>query len=306
MERFAIEAAGLSRTFRDHRRLFQRRGGEAVLALSDVSFQVRTGECVALVGPNGAGKSTLLKLLATLIAPSAGSASVNGFDIHTEQRDVRRSVGMMTGDDRSFFWPLTARENLQFFGQLQALAPAEAQRRAGEVLAQVGLAESADRRVAGYSAGMRQRLNIARAIIHQPPVLLLDEPTANLDQEHRASVIELIENVVVRGDRSVLVATHDAGLVVAVADRSLRLEAGSLVQVQRVERPVAYRISVASMEPQRLASLGAVAVEDGGALAVDITDLGDGHALSWTISSIVADGGEVLGVETLSPVAVKS
>ncbi len=140
------------------------------------------GEIVALLGPNGAGKSTLLRVLGTTVEPDAGTASVLGVDVVADPVEARRRIGLMIGDERALYWRLTGRENLTFFAALHGLRRgARAQRRAAELLAAAGLEEAADRRVLGYSSGMRARLLLARALVADPPLLLLDEPTRNLD-----------------------------------------------------------------------------------------------------------------------------
>jgi len=294
----AVETEQLGRVFREQRGIFQGAAGEPRHALRDVTLRVEPGECLALVGPNGAGKSTLLRVLATLLAPSSGTARVASHDVRRESRAVRRAVGVMNSDDRSFFWPLSGVENLRFFARMQDLPDDVARRRAGEVLEQVGLSAAAGQRVSGYSSGMRQRLNIARALLHAPPVLLLDEPTANLDLEHRAQVIDAVREQL-RGERAVLVATHDAGLVVALADNVARLEEGRLVAMRRRRDAVRYRLLVGGLALELVELLGAVQPGAQG-VELEVEDLGDGYALAAAISAIVGQGGEVLAVEVRS------
>jgi ABC-2 type transport system ATP-binding protein len=291
----AVETEQLGRIFRERGGIFQRAAGEPREALREVTLRVEPGECLALVGPNGAGKSTLLRVLATLVAPSSGMARVAGYDVVRESRAVRRSVGVMNSDDRSFFWPLSGVENLRFFARMQGMPVDLAQRRAAEVLEQVGLSGAAEQRVSGYSSGMRQRLNIARALLHAPPVLLLDEPTANLDLEHRAQVIDAVRELL-RGERAVLVATHDAGLVVALADNVARLEEGRLVAMRQRRDAVRYRLLVGGLALQLVGLLGTAQPAANG-VELDVEDLGDGYALAAAISAIVGQGGEVLAVE---------
>jgi len=288
----AIETERLSRVFREPGRLFRRATGPGTVALDDLTLQVEAGECVALVGPNGAGKSTLLRVLATLVLPTAGQARVHGYDTAREGAAVRRLVGVMTGDDRSFFWRLSGVENLVFFGELQGLSHRQARARAGQLLECVGLAGDADRRFAGYSTGMRQRLALARALLHAPPVLLLDEPTANLDLEHRGRALELLRDTLAGGWTTALIASHDAGLAVTLAQRTIRLDRGRRIEQSEAREPTRYLIRVRGLtEEQRRA----LAIDGGQELEID--DLGDGHALAAVIASVVSGGGEVLGVE---------
>jgi ABC-2 type transport system ATP-binding protein len=296
----SIATEHLMRVFREPGRLFRRAPGPRTVALDDLSIAVEVGECVALVGPNGAGKSTLLRVLATLVLPTSGTATVLGYDTVRHGAAVRRNVGVMTGDDRSFFWRLSGMENLVFFGELQGLTNRRARERANELLARVGLADAAGRRFSGYSAGMRQRLALARALLHDPPVLLLDEPTANLDLVHRGQVLELLRGVLASGRTTALIASHDAGLAVTLAGRSIRLEHGRRID-QRVARdPVRYVVRVTGLTAAQQHALGiAPGAETGASQELRVDDLGDGHALAAAIAAVVSGGGEVLQVESV-------
>ena len=280
-----VETNGLGRDFTQRRRLFQRRAAPIVIALDDVSFRLQPGACLALVGPNGAGKSTLLRLLATIISPTRGNASVAGYDVGRQSEQVRRSIGYTGDSDRSFFWPLTGIENLIFFSRLSGMTGAEAVRESRRWIERVGLQNAAEVRVSGYSAGMRQRLGLARALIHRPAVLLLDEPTANLDAEYRDVAVDIIEDVRREG-RGVLVATHDPALVSATATDTMRLEGGRIIAPESAINPVRYRL--------RLATPGGV---DGPADIVEVEDLGDGHALAAALSDEIARGRDVVSVD---------
>lgn len=149
-------------------------------AVDEVNIQVKAGELFGLLGPNGAGKTTLIKMLSTLILPTSGSALVNGFDL-TQDGLIKASIGLVTSDERSFFWRLTGRQNLEFFAQLHAVPPHQIDDRVEEVLHHVALLDEADQRFLTFSTGMRQRLSIARALLTQPNLLFLDEPTKGVD-----------------------------------------------------------------------------------------------------------------------------
>jgi ABC-2 type transport system ATP-binding protein len=192
-----------------------------------VSLEVPVGQRLAVLGPNGAGKSTLLRILAPLVQPSAGRVAVLGVDSAADSRGVRRLIGWATGDDRAFYWPLTGRANLEFFAAMQDLHGAPAQARIAEVLAQVGLGEVAGLAYHAYSSGMRQRLAIARALLHRPAVLLLDEPTRSLDPETAASVRRLLHDCSAAGQTLVWV-THNPQEAADFCDRVIWLRAGRI------------------------------------------------------------------------------
>ena len=288
MDAVLVETAELGREFIQRRRLFQRHGSAPVVALAGVTFRLGPARCLALVGPNGAGKSTLLRILATVVAPTAGRAAVCGFDVDSQAAQVRARVGFAGNADRSFFWPLTGIENLVFFGQLAGMSRPAAHDASLRLIERVGLGRAAESRVSGYSAGMRQRLGLARALLHRPPVLLLDEPTANLDAEYREIAIEIINAAVDEG-RSVVVATHDPGLVSATATDTLRLEQGQLVADEPAGTIVRYVVQLAP-----------AADGDGKPELLQVEDLGDGHVLSMALSQAIEDGRDILAVEKMN------
>jgi len=205
-----------------------RRLAGATAALVDVSLTVQPGEVLVLLGPNGSGKSTLLKLVATMLLPDQGSVTVAGADTRTQGNAARRSVSMAVAGERSFFPRLTARENLDFFAALEDM-PAQTRRQRVEwSLANSGMAEHADTLAMQFSSGMCQRLGIARALLKEPAVLLLDEPTRSLDPVAREQLLELIKQQA-SGSRSVLLATHLLDEAVAVGDHIVILSAGRIV-----------------------------------------------------------------------------
>ncbi len=200
-------------------------------ALKDVSLTVRRGEVLAVVGPNGAGKTTLLRILAGLVTPSEGQARIDGRDVVTDgtRSDFRRRVALIVGDERSFMYPLSGRENLRFFAALHGHSSPQGAARADRLLAEVGLDEAAHRRYATYSRGMRQRLALARGLLGDPEVLLLDEPTLGLDPVGARDLRRFLRDDVIRArGRTVIIGSNDPGEVRVLADRVLYLEAGRL------------------------------------------------------------------------------
>jgi heme exporter protein A len=192
-------------------------------ALAGVSFELGARETLLVLGPNGAGKTTLLRVLATLLRPSGGSARVLGCELPGEAWKLRGRVGYL-GDQPLLYRDLTGRENLRFHARLHGLAPGDTEQRIEMLLESVGMERRANERVAGLSAGMRQRLAVARCVLHDPELLLLDEPDAHLDAGGRDQVRSLIG----RGRARVLVS-HDPERALPESDRVLVLEPGGKV-----------------------------------------------------------------------------
>jgi ABC-2 type transport system ATP-binding protein len=215
-----------------------------VVALDGLDLDVERGEIVSLLGPNGAGKSTLLRILATVVLPDRGTASVCGVDVVADPGAARRQVGVMIGDERSLYWRLSGKENLAFFAALHGLRRRQALRDAVELLELVGLSEAAERPVMGYSSGMRARLSLARALLAGPPLLLLDEPTRSLDPLAAVEFREMAVRLTRERRAGILLATHDLHEAAAVSDRIVVLAAGRVM----LDEPAA------GMEPARLES----------------------------------------------------
>jgi len=201
-----IEARDLRRTYKTSTGTFRRRAVE-VEAVRGVTFSVERGELFGLLGPNGAGKTTTIKMLITLLLPTSGTAHVLGYDVVDDAREVRKRIGYVFGGERGLYDRLSGLDNLRYFAELYAVPPREQKRRIGELLELVGLNGRERERVEGYSRGMRQRLHIARGLLHDPPVMFLDEPTIGLDpvgaRELRATIAQLVE-----GGKTVLLTTH--------------------------------------------------------------------------------------------------
>src|ERR671934_802180 len=176
----AIEAADLRRTYKTHTGTFRRRAKE-IEAVRGISFSVEPGELFGLLGPNGAGKTTTIKMLITLLIPTAGSARVLGYDVVKNAREVRKRIGYVFGGDRGVYERLSGLDNLRYFAELYGVPAREQKRRIAELLDLVGLTGREREKVEGYSRGMRQRLHIARGLLHDPQVLFLDEPTIGVD-----------------------------------------------------------------------------------------------------------------------------
>jgi ABC-2 type transport system ATP-binding protein len=196
-------------------------------ALQGTTLQIDKGDRVAVMGPNGAGKTTLLKLIGGLLLPTEGEIVVNGFDTLHHSLAARKSVGFVLNEERSFFWRLTAVQNLEFFGALDNLWGAQLQHRIHELIRLVGLEEVADKPVAAFSSGMKQRLALARGLIAEPDVIILDEPTRALDPIACEELTELILGRVHLGsDKTLLIATHRMEEAIRLCNKVLVIDNG--------------------------------------------------------------------------------
>lgn len=212
----------------------------AHLALRGVDLEVPWGGIVALLGPNGAGKSTLLRTLGTSVLPDAGVVEVAGGNVVDQPGAARRALGLVLGEERSWYWRLSGRQNIEFFAALHGFGRREARSRAVELLKLVDLVAEADRRFDRYSSGMRARLSLARALLHEPPVLCLDEPTRTLDPVAASAFRALVVAQAETG-RAVLFTTHDLHEAAAVASRVVVMVRGR-VAASAEDRPNAARL----------------------------------------------------------------
>lgn len=212
------------------------------LALQDIDLQVRTGEIVALLGPNGAGKSTLLRVLATLTQPTFGAIEVTGWRLPQQGAEARARIGYV-GHQPLLYADLSAAQNLAFFARLYGIE--KAGRRIDQLLSKFGLEARRSEPVRNFSRGMQQRLAIARALLHKPAVLLLDEPHSGLDRE-AAIILDKLLRAQAKGGAAILLATHDLNRVLGLAQRVEVLAAGRLVaslpksKLTANQLPVAY------------------------------------------------------------------
>ncbi|TDD76839.1 ABC transporter ATP-binding protein [Actinomadura darangshiensis] len=217
----AVHTSGLGRVYKRGRK-------DPVVALDDLTLTIERNEIHGLLGPNGAGKTTLVKILSTVLLPSEGSARVLGHDVAAETRAVRSLVGLVLGGDRGLYDRLSARRNLLFWGALYKLDARTTRDRADALLERVGLAERADDRVERFSRGMRQRLHLARGLLHEPRVLFLDEPTSGLDPVAAGAFRRLVLDLRAEG-RTFLLATHDMDEATALCDRVTLIDRGRML-----------------------------------------------------------------------------
>ncbi|MGC9074983.1 MAG: ABC transporter ATP-binding protein [Candidatus Bipolaricaulaceae bacterium] len=225
-----IELRGVAKTYvvRERVGIFRPSLRREIPALQGIDLQVHQGEFVGLLGPNGAGKTTLLKIVATLLLPTRGEVRVNGLDALRYPGKVRPLLGVVLAGERTLYWKLTARENLLLFAGLYNLPRKRARKRADELLELVGLSEFADVTVEKFSTGMRKRLAIAKALVHQPPVLILDEPTAGLDPHGVEEVWRVLQALREEGT-TILMATHNMLEAERIPTRLLIIDAGKIL-----------------------------------------------------------------------------
>ena len=248
----AIEIRDLSKSFRAHAgwgQLF--RPGRQQPALAGITMTVPAGQIFGLLGPNGAGKTTLIKVLAGLILPDGGQASINGQDVVSESLAVRQSIGVVYGDERSFYWRLSLLENLRFYASLYRLPASLAQARIADLLARLDLQSVARVRMHALSSGMKQRAAIARGLIHDPPVLFLDEPTRALDPVATHELHRLVRERVADQGRTVLIATNTMREAEELCDRvtlinhGANIFTGSIGQLrERTHDAIVYRLVI--------------------------------------------------------------
>lgn len=231
----AIEVQEVSKRFARPlpflRRAFGRPGPDVVEALNDVTLDVRAGEIFGLVGRNGQGKTTLIKTTCGLIEPTSGRVRVFGHDTVRELREVKRRVGLVSADERSFYYRLTGRANLTFFGRLQGLADRAIAGRIDALSTTFELGPLLDRPFQEYSTGNKQRLAIARALLPNPPLLLLDEPTRSLDPISAESLRRVLSRFAGPGEgKTVLITTHNLSEIEQLCERVAILRRGRVIE----------------------------------------------------------------------------
>jgi ABC-2 type transport system ATP-binding protein len=229
----AVSVSRISKTypvpFLRLKKFLGRRFKPPVEALCDISFDIREGEIFGLIGPNGAGKTTLTKIIATLVQPTSGSVAVKGFDSVRQDERVRSQVGLATAEERSFYWRLTAEENLLFFARLYGLDETAAFKRIRELLNRFEIEELARRRFGELSTGNKQRLAVARAMLANPPVLLLDEPTRSLDPLAASRMRSLIKSLAsAEMPVTILLTSHNLAEVEELCERVAVIRGGRI------------------------------------------------------------------------------
>jgi ABC-2 type transport system ATP-binding protein len=203
-------------------------------AVNGVDLEIRRGEIFGLLGPNGAGKSTTIRMLCTLLEPTSGTARVNGYDVVTQSNQVRRNLGTVLAGERSIYWKLSGRENLQYFAALYHIPPTVAKKRVEELIERMEIKDRANELVEKYSTGMRQRIAIAKALLARPPILLLDEPTLGLDPQAARNLRELIAQLKQEG-HTILLTTHYMEEADQLSDRIGIIDTGKVIALDTPE-----------------------------------------------------------------------
>jgi len=320
---YAIETDSLTKRFRplrSYRDIFSPARRVERTAVSEVSLQIPPGQVFGLLGQNGAGKTTLIRMLTTLLLPTSGSARVAGHDVAHETSAVRAKIGLVSGDERSFYWRLTGRQNLEFFAALQHLSPALVTRRIDDVAGRLGVADHLERPFGHLSTGQRQKLAIVRGLMHEPAILFMDEPTRSLDPISAVTIREFVaEHIVGELGSTVILATHSMPEAESLCRRLAFIQDGRIIaegSVTDLRRAIGYGIrcelrlgpttGTAGLDlaalPGVLAVLPSVvpgvnAEGDSGPLVVRLT-LAEDDALAGVLRALVTNGADVLGCET--------
>jgi ABC-2 type transport system ATP-binding protein len=294
------------------KKFFRRKSGTPTVALRDVSLNVREGEIFGLIGRNGTGKTTFAKIIATLVQPTTGTVSVRGFDSVKDEERVRAQVGLASAEERSFYWRLTIEQNLLFFARLYGMDDRAARARIKELVALFELEELARRRFGQLSTGNKQRVIVARAMLSNPPVLLLDEPTRSLDPissiETRATIKRLAAG---SPPKTVLLTSHNLAEIEELCDRVAIISRGSLCalgtprelrSVHRATERVKLLLRGATRE-EIAQQLRAIAVADfearevGANVSVEFTREVEDQRLDEVLRAVRAARGEIVSVD---------
>jgi ABC-2 type transport system ATP-binding protein len=231
---FAIETENVSKKFKITKRyrelFFHPFKKDGITAIENITIQVKKGEIFGLLGPNGAGKTTLIKILSTLISPTSGSVFINGDNLRYHENEIKKIIGYITSEERSFYWRLTGRQNLIFFAALFNLSRNEAKYKIDSVLQLLDLKDQADRSFMTYSTGIKQKMAIARGLLSNPEILLMDEPTRSLDPYAARKIQDFIKKkVVFEEGKTVFLATHNLLEAEYLCDRLAIINKGHII-----------------------------------------------------------------------------
>jgi ABC-2 type transport system ATP-binding protein len=241
----------LRRTYQTTTGIIHRKKKE-IVALDGIDLSIQSGELFGLLGPNGAGKTTLTRILATVLLPTSGTAQIFGLDVVKAVKAIRPRIGLVFGGERGLYWRLSGRDNLQYFADLYKVPPEVAKRRIPELLDLVGLTDRANERIEGYSRGMKQRLHIARGLIHDPELLFLDEPTIGLDPLAAREMREVIRGLNQAG-KTIFLTSHYMFEIDALCNRVAIMSKGKILVM---DTPSALKKVVANLEVVEIECFG--------------------------------------------------
>jgi ABC-2 type transport system ATP-binding protein len=278
-----IEAIGLNKTYTMKKKIgFFRKEKITVEAVKNLNLTIHKGEIVGLLGLNGAGKTTTIKMLSTLLSPTEGTITIDGFDTERDAIEIKKRINMIAGGERMLYWRLTGVENLAYFGQLYGLKGQFLKERIQSLIEDVGLKDAADTPVEQYSKGMKQRLQIARGLINNPDYLFLDEPTLGLDVPVAKQLRETIKNLAKNENKGILLTTHYLEEVEELCDRVYIIDKGLLIQhdtpdniIRNVVKDFFLTIETAKLSPSQVLKLVKLLEEKGA--KTEVTDCQDGH-----------------------------
>ncbi|OLD02861.1 hypothetical protein AUG19_07175 [archaeon 13_1_20CM_2_54_9] len=312
-----IEVRSLFKSFTVKEGPVFRKTSKTVSALEGVSFEVKKGEIFGLLGPNGAGKTTTIKTICTLIQPSSGEVYVNGHDVVKDSQRARQDLGVMLTGDRTLYWKLTGRENLEYFAALYHMDRAEAKERIHSLLKLVGLEERQDTLVENYSTGMRMRLSFVKGILHNPPVVLLDEPTMSLDPQSARLIREIIQDLR-RDGHAILLTTHYMEEADQLSDRVAVIDHGKIIALapprelkETVMKSEVIEIEAQNIDPQIVEKLKGIAnisevvssIEDASSLRglIKVHSTDGKNAIPEMLGVLVKGGVEVSNLKIATP-----
>ncbi|HVQ00506.1 MAG TPA: ATP-binding cassette domain-containing protein [Candidatus Thermoplasmatota archaeon] len=281
-------------------------------AVDDVSFTVKKGEIFGLLGPNGAGKSTIIRMLCTLTRPTAGTATVAGFNVVKQDSKVRQHIGLVS-EKMIMYEELTARENLRLFGNLYNIPKDTLEKRIDELLHFVRMEKWANQRIKTFSTGMKQRINVIRALVNQPEILFLDEPTLGLDPQSTAEIRELTQRINTENGTTIILTTHIMGEADLLCKRIGIIDHGKIVALDtpmNLKKMVsgsdisAFQIEISNLDPRLIASVQSLKVVKS-LVQEDMTHLlvraNGGDAFDNIVDCLRKNGAKVRMVQNLEP-----
>jgi ABC-2 type transport system ATP-binding protein len=307
----AIEASDITKRFRPNilTAISGEKSEQEVIAVNQVNLKVNRGEIFGLVGPNGAGKTTLIKMLTTLLLPTSGTANIAGYDVIHSAYHVRKLVGLVTSNERSFFWRLTGRQNLDFFASLYHIPRKISKERIAALFELLGLIKVADKRFDSYSTGMKQRLSIARGLLSKPNIIFMDEPTKGVDPIGTNEIIEIIKNQIVREwNSTLLITSHNLREIERLCNRIAIMNNGRIIAVGTLDELHAktkcvdtYRMTVHDILKERLERIIKKAealdpirlMNSDSAIELEVNFKQGSNGFSRILKSIIIEGGTI-------------